>query len=93
VSASLVQGILDEIETIDADLSASGWCTLTSRFVGRELGAGDERFELGPDELRMNPAAEATIRAGGGVRLSNAAVHGGIWRSPGTPVVPVDVED
>jgi hypothetical protein len=30
---------------------------------------------------------------GGGVPLSNAAVHGGIWRSPGTPVVRVDVGD
>jgi hypothetical protein len=29
----------------------------------------------------------------GGVWLSNAAVHGGIWRSHGTPVVRVDVGD
>jgi hypothetical protein len=39
--------------------------------------------------------AEASTAAviGGGVWLSNAAVHGGIWRSHGTPVVRVDVGD
>jgi hypothetical protein len=40
---------------------------LRPQFVGREPGAGDERFELGPDELRMNSAAEAAIRAGNDV--------------------------
>jgi hypothetical protein len=40
---------------------------LRPQFAGREVGASDERFELGPDKLWMNPAAEAAIRAGNDV--------------------------
>jgi hypothetical protein len=38
-------------------------------------------------------AASAAVVIGGGVWLSNAAVHGGIWRSHETAVVRVDVGD
>src|SRR5215469_10631779 len=43
---------------------------LRPQFLCREFRAGDERFELGPDELRMDPAAEAAIRAGNDVLAS-----------------------
>ena len=46
---------------------------------GREFGAGCQRFELGPCDLRMNAAAETAIGAGDDV---HAADHFGVTHNP-----------